>query len=173
MVGQERSTVAEIHLIAAQTLQRIERRERFFWFLTGRKADLHRQLAELVRCVGGLNPSGFSESDFSELTGELANVIDSLERYFAKLGNPNDPAECQFLGQSLTSLKDARRWIAQGQSPDPAKRMPADSRDSLLDQAAEDAFTALHFHRAPPDTGSDAGYFLGREIRADPAFPRA
>jgi hypothetical protein len=143
MVSPERSTVAEIHVIAAQTLQTIERRERFFAFLVGGKAHLHRKLAELVRLVGTLDPSGFSENDFAKLTANLSDVVDGLERYFAKHGNANDPAECQFLGQSLTRLKDARKWLAQGLSPDAEKRPSDASRLSAAKARASEAWADL------------------------------
>lgn len=142
-LSEERSTADQIQVVAAQALKAINQQQSFWTFWYHDRQAINREIAELVDLVCKVDPSNFSEDEFAPLTDKLSRVIEALERYFAKHGNANDAAECQVLGSACQRLREARKWIAQGLSPDPAKRMSDAERDQLSDEAANDAFKAL------------------------------
>jgi hypothetical protein len=129
---------ADISVVAAQTLHALSAPPRW-WFLPQRTFP-HKELQELVKVASEVDLSGFSEQDFAEVTDKLTQVIDLVEGYFARHVSSKDSGECQRLGDTLRGLREARKWIAQGLSPDPAKR-PSDSE--RLAKAKERAATVL------------------------------
>jgi hypothetical protein len=139
----EQPTPERVQEVARQTFQALRRRESFLAFWLTDRNDLHRDIAQCVKMVCAVNPAHFSEDDFADLTASLSRVIDALERYFAKHGSGKDVAQCYFLGHSLNSLKDAKRWIAQGLPPDPSKRPSAAEREQLSNAIALEAFKAI------------------------------
>ncbi len=118
----EHPTPERIQQVAQQTFQAIKKQDSFWASLLRDRNDLHRAIAECVKMVGGIEPAQFTEREFAQLVSALGSVIDALERHFTKHGNHHDVAQCYFLGHALSSLKDARHWIAQGLPPDSSKR---------------------------------------------------
>lgn len=142
--ANDQPTADRIQVVAAQALRAIERQEGgilAFWHR--RHNQLHQQIADLVDLVCQVDPAPFSEDQFVVLGDKLTRVIEAMERYFAKHATASNPAECQFLGSSVQRLKDARRWIAQGLSPDPARRPSEAERERMANDIAADAFNAL------------------------------
>lgn len=138
----EQPTPERIQEVAQQTFNALKQQESFFAFLRDRNY-LHREIASCVKMISVVEPKTFSETDFAKLDSALAQVIEALERYFAKHGNQRDIAQCYFLGHSLNALKDSRKWIAQGFSPDPMKRPTGNERELMADELAFEIFNAL------------------------------
>lgn len=105
--------------------------------------QLDAAISDCVKVVSEADPSGYSETQFKDVLAVMGRVIDALEDYFTKHGSPKDVAQCYFLGHALKSLKDSRRWIAQGLSPNPEKRPSPAERQRMSDDLSAEMFGGL------------------------------
>ncbi len=107
------------------------------------RMDLYDSISGFMRVVHEIDISSFTEEQFAGATELLNQVIDSTESYLARHIDPNDTSQCYFLGDAARRLKDARHWIVQGYSPDPAKRPPAADLERQMYRDAEEAFKSF------------------------------
>jgi hypothetical protein len=138
------AAVEYIGVIATQALKGLERPPFFaFWAKRRSRAEVKDALSKLVTLASDVDPRDDSEELIAEVTAKLTLVISALENDFAHKSHPEDAAECQFLGVTLARLKDARKWIAQGLSPNPAKRPSDDARKAAAGARANEVWADL------------------------------
>jgi hypothetical protein len=97
-------------------------------------------LRTLLENVESADPAGYSDDQFDAIDKVLGTVIAALEQHLARHVGQHDTVNCQALGDGIKRLREAKEWIAQGLSPDPAKR-PSD--EALRALGNESALRAL------------------------------
>ena len=141
--GQD-PTAHDIQQIAQHTLNAIRQRDSLFRRLLSPRDELNREIDECVKLVARVDPTDFSADEFHTLTGAITRVIEALEAFFAKHGEQRDPAQCQFWADAIRSLRESRRWITQGLSPDGSRRPSKDRLMAQRDEAVLAAFQSFN-----------------------------
>jgi len=100
---------------------------------------LHANLKRIVGLLNELEPNRFSEQQFAEVEAVLSELIDALEHYILGL-HSSERALHQSYGRFVREIREAKRWIAEGHSPDPARRP---SEQELRERAANHAAVTL------------------------------
>ena len=100
------------------------RTQRRTWFRFWRepRADVYDAVSGFIQVVNETDISSYTDEQFALATESLNLVIDRIESYLAGHVDSNDTSQCYFLGDAVQRLRYARNWVAQGYSPDPAKR---------------------------------------------------
>ena len=129
------SSSAELEAIARQALASFESRRSWFG-LQKRSVEYFDAVAGLRAFVRKIDPNRFNDEQLSEVVAIISRVVTFLEDYLATRVSHRDVTQRIFLADSIRDLRDARHWIAQRHSPDPAKRPSDDERRRL---AAEHA----------------------------------
>ena len=136
-------SLADIQEIARRTLQSIGRRNQLLDIFQNRRQALFELVGIFRPLVRSVDPSELSEDQFATIGTVLTRVIDSLEKHLAMNVRRDDVAQCMFLGDSIRDLREAKRWIAQGYSPDPAKRPTEDERRRNAEAHAAQTLASL------------------------------
>ena len=135
------SSSAELEAIARQALASFESRRSLFGLFAKKSAEYFDAVAALRAFVRKIDPNRFNEEQLSEVVAIIGRVVTFLEDYLATRVSHRDVTQRIFLADSIRDLRDARHWIAQRYSPDPAKRPSDDERRRL---AAEHAAKSLN-----------------------------
>jgi hypothetical protein len=135
------SSSAELEAIARQALASFESRRSLFGLFQKRSAEYFDAVAALRAFVRNIDPNRFNEEHLSEVVEIIGRFVTFLEDYLATHVSHRDVTQRIFLADSIRDLRDARHWIAQRYSPDPAKRPSDDERRRL---AAEHAAKSLN-----------------------------
>jgi hypothetical protein len=135
------SSSAELEAIARQAFASFESRRSLFGLFQNRSAEYFDAVAALRAFVRKIDPNRFNEEQLSEVGAIISRVVTFLEDYLATRVSHRDVTQRIFLADSIRDLRDARHWIAQRYSPDPAKR-PSDEERKRL--AAEHAAKSLN-----------------------------
>ena len=122
MPESAKTPTEQVRQCAQETLIALRKRERFLASFFAGRASLHEAISGCAVLASQVDPSNLAEDQLSDLVAKLSELVDAMEWHFAKYVSAQDSSECQFFGDSIRSLKDSRRWIAQGLSADPAKR---------------------------------------------------
>jgi len=113
---------AELEAIARQALASFESRRLFFGLFQKRSAEYFDAVGTLRAFVRKIDPNRFNEEQLSEVVAIIGRTVTFLEDYLATRVSHRDITQRIFLSDSIRDLRDAKHWIAQGYSPDPAKR---------------------------------------------------
>jgi hypothetical protein len=116
------SSSAELDAIARQALASFESRRVLFGLFQKRSAEYFDAVAALRAFVRKIDPNRFNEEQLSEVVAVIGRIVTFLEDYLATRVSQRDVTQRLFLADSIRHLRDAKHWIAQGYSPDPAKR---------------------------------------------------
>jgi len=130
----------DIREIARQTLESVERGHQRLNIFSSRRNQLFDAVAGFRAVVRQIDPGAYAEDNFESVDRSLADVITVLQNHLTTNVQRSDVAQCMFLGDSIRDLREARYWIKQGYSPDPARR-PSD--DELRARAKAHAATSL------------------------------
>ena len=135
------SSSAELEAVARQALVAFESRRSLFGLFAKKSAGYFDAVAALRAFVRKIDPNRFNDEQLSEVVAIIGRVVTFLEDYLATRVSHRDVTQRIFLADSIRDLRDARHWIAQRYSPDPAKRPSDDERRRL---AAEHAAKSLN-----------------------------
>jgi hypothetical protein len=135
------SSSAELEAIARQALASFESRRSLFGLFQQKSPEYFDAVAALRAFVRKIDPNRFNEEQLSEVVAIIGRIVTFLEDYLATRVSQRDVTQRIFLADSIRDLRDARHWIAQQYSPDPAKRPSEDERRRL---AAERAAKSLN-----------------------------
>ena len=135
------SSSAELEAIARQALASFESRRSLFGLFQKRSAEYFDAVAAFRAFVRKIVPNRLNEEQLSEVVAIIGRIVTFLEDYLATRVSHRDVTQRVFLADSIRDLRDARHWIAQRYSPDPAKR-PSD--DELRRPAGEQATKPLN-----------------------------
>jgi hypothetical protein len=130
------SSSAELEAIARQALASFESRRFLFGLFHKRSAEYFDAVAALRAFVRKIDPNRFNDEQLSEVVAIIGRIVTFLEDHLATRVSHRDITQRVFLADSIRDLRDAKHWIAQRYSPDPAKRPSDDERRRL---AAEHA----------------------------------
>jgi|SRR5688572_2300367 len=119
------SSSAELEAIARQALSSFESRRSLFGLFQKRSAEYFDAVAALRAFVRKIDPNRYDEEQLSEVVAIIGRIVTFLEDYLATRVSHRDVTQRIFLADSIRDLRDARQWIAQRYSPDPANR-PSD-----------------------------------------------
>ncbi len=97
-------------------------------------------MSGVVQTTRSIDVDSLNEDQFEIVVRLLNQIIDATESYLALHVDTGDTSQFCFLGDSVQRLKDARHWIAQGYSPDPAKRPSAADLEQRMYREAEEVF---------------------------------
>ena len=122
---------AELEAIARHALASFESRRSLFGLFQKRSAEYFDAVAALRAFVRKIDPNRFNEEQLSEVVAIISRFVTFLEDYLATRVSHRDVTQRIFLADSIRDLRDARHWIAQRFSPDPAKRPSDDERRRL------------------------------------------
>jgi hypothetical protein len=120
---------AELEAIARQALASFESRRSLFGLFQKRSAEYFDAVAALRAFVRKIDPNRFNEEQLSEVVAIIGRCVTFLEDYLATRVSHRDVTQRIFLADSIRDLRDARHWIAQRYSPDPAKRPGIETKD--------------------------------------------
>lgn len=112
--------------VGRAALDALRERSRISKFLSNPKVELRESLGELLESVQITDPANWTDEDYEQIEEMMASVIERLERHQMTDGD-QDLALCAFMGSAVKALREAQGWIAQGLSPNPAKR-PSDQK---------------------------------------------
>ena len=133
----------DLQEIGRQTLVSLEERRRLLMFWRDLSKTMRVAVTRYVQAVYETDPSGFNREQYALADESLNLLIAAIETYLAQHVDCHDISTCQFLGESICQLREAREWIAQGLSPSPPKR-PSDAElQKLSDQCAMDVLAAI------------------------------
>lgn len=132
----------QLQEIARQTLASIAQRRQYLKFFGDPRAALFDAVALFREAVRNVDPSRFSEDQFADVVATLAGVIDRLEKRLT-IAHQNDVAARMVLADSIRDLREAKSWIAQGYSPDPAKRPSEEERRRVAEERAAQTLIKL------------------------------
>lgn len=127
---QADSSSAELEAMARTALASFESRRSFFGLFQKSSDDYFEPVTAFRVFVRTIDPSRFNEEQLSDVVAIISRVVTFLEDYLATRVGPKDVRQRIFLYDSSRDLRDAKQWIAQRSSPDPAKR-PSDERRPL------------------------------------------
>lgn len=133
--------IRHVGLLASQTLLSLEPRYWFSWRRT--TIELQDVLPAFVDAIVAVNPEELSEEQFAQLIQGLSRVIDKLQEYFARHVSSADTSECHVFGSAVAALKDAKKWLAQGLSPNPGKRPTEPERKAAARRRAAEVWSDL------------------------------
>lgn len=139
----QRSSSQYVEEIGRQTLEVLSQRRYRFMFWRDPSADIRASLRALMRVVRDLNPTNFSDEQFDTVDRLLDEIATALEMYLARHVSNQDTVNCQALGEGIRDLRDAKEWIAQGLSPDPARRPTDESLRALGNESALRALAGI------------------------------
>jgi hypothetical protein len=129
--------------IARQTLHSIGDTNELLDLLRDRTLALLDAVALFRFLVRQIDPQGFTEDDFVSVQETIGGVLAAVERHMTTSVRRDDATQCIYLGDSIRDLREARSWIAQGYSPDPAKRPTEEDMRAMTDACAAEAFAEL------------------------------
>jgi hypothetical protein len=113
---------AELEAIARQALASFASRRVFFGLFHKRSDEYFDAVAALRSFVRKIDPNRFNEEQLSEAVAVVGRVVTFLEDHLATRVSHRDITQRVFVSDSIRDLRDAKHWMAQGYSPDPAKR---------------------------------------------------
>jgi hypothetical protein len=102
-----------------------------FGLFRKRSAEYFDAVATLRAFVRKIDPNRFNEEQLSEVVAIIGRVVTFLEDHLASRVSHRDVTQRIFLADSIRDLRDAKQWITQRYSPDPAKRPSDDERRRL------------------------------------------
>ena len=138
------STTQHIEQIGQQTLDVLSQRKyRFVFWRRDPHAELRDKLRSLVQTVRAITPAGFTADQFEATDRLLGTILTALEAHFARAVDGRDTVTCQWLNDGINALRDAKEWIAQGLSPDPARRPSDEALRALGNESALRALTGV------------------------------
>jgi hypothetical protein len=117
--------------MARQALASFESRRVLFGLFQKKSAAYFDAVVALRASVRKIDPHRFNEEQLSEVVTIIGRVVTFLEDYLATRVSHRDVTQRIFLSDSIRDLRDAKHWIAQGYSPEPAKRPSDDERSRL------------------------------------------
>lgn len=130
------SSPQHVEQIGQQTLAVMNQRPSRLFFWKDPLSDFRAQLRNFVLVVKGVDPSEFSDEQFDAVDRLLTHVVSATERYLAQHIGTRDTVNCQAFGEAIRDLREAKEWIAQGLSPDPARRPSDETLRALGNEAA-------------------------------------
>ena len=119
------SSSAELEAIARHALASFESRRSVFGLFQKSSAEYFDAVAVFRAFVRKIDPNQFNEEQLSEVVAIISRVVTFLEDYLATRVSHSDVTQRIFLSDTIRDLRDAKHWIAQRYSPDPAKRPSA------------------------------------------------
>jgi hypothetical protein len=116
------SSSAELEAIARQAFASFESRRSWFGVFQKRSTEYFAAVAAFRAFVRKVDPNPFNEAQLSEVVAIIGRMVTFLEDYLATRVSHSDVTQRIFLADSIRDLRDARHWIGQRYSPDPANR---------------------------------------------------
>jgi hypothetical protein len=141
--SESERALSELQEVGRQAAATLAEQEQAYRLWQRSRVALTDRIQEFLNAVGHIDVSNWTEDHFVSADKIMGIVVDAIERYLAIHVDQDDTSQLHFLGEAIRTLREARKWIVQGVSPDAAKRPTAEERERLATECAERALQYL------------------------------